>query len=450
MKNTKIFKSLLFISVTIVGLTSCGNRISGSSSTSSSITTTSIPPIEVNSLKTALLAMNANKNYTIEYSGDLLKPHSYFFTEVSISRHSSKYLDTDISYYFDGNGTYQINYFNNKYVSSEYRILEKTPWEYSIVKTMFNVATEYINSIDGSVTELTITSKPYRIAFLEMIGKDVTDFVNLNLLVATYNSNQSLTFTMVFSDKTYIYIVKDFHKTTDPIVTEYVNNKQGKVYELSDSWKSIRTAFETDNYCHDIYNFGETEEETGFVGTNYFNSKYFFYKYFSMPEFSVGYIPVNLPDSQVYGTYQFSIDESTSPASLNMGSMVSDSRDLSSILNYPSHLYLWQNMQFFTKFDPESIQISGLSENAIQTNDAYTLANFANNFDIDSSFSGQVPYSLVIDYVFTNDKVSKCNFYYVFSLAGLYYMMPIPFHSFGKANSNIVEQAYKMLNVDAQ
>ena len=452
MRNSKIYKTIIFINLTLVGLTSCSGRggsTSSSDSTSSTLTT-SIPPIEVKSLKTALLAINTNKNYTIEYSGDLLKPHSYYFTDVSISRHSPQYLDTDISYYFDGTGTYQINYFNNNYVSSEYRIMEKTPWEYSEVKTMFNIDTDYVNSINDTVSELTITSKTYRIGFLEMIGKDVSEFVNLQSLVALYNYDQSVKFTMVLSEKTYLYIVKDFHKTNDPIVTEFVGNKQGKVYELNDNWKAIRSAFKKDNYCQDIYYFGETEEESGFVATNYFNTKYFYYKYFDMPKYSTGYIPVNLPDNNAYGTYQFAIDESTTPASLNIGSMVSDSRDLSDILNYPSRLYLWQNMQFFTKFDSESIQISGLSENAIQTSDTYTLMNFANNFDIDSSFSGQIPYSLVIDYVFKNNEVSKCNFYYIFSLSGLYYLMPIPFHDFGKAYSNIVEQAYTMLNVDAQ
>jgi len=403
-----------------------------------------------NSVKGKLLKVVTSKNYTIEYKGDYLVGHSYFFTPNSISRYSESRPDYDNTYYYDGLGTYQINYDIDRFVSSVYRSVV-TPWKMKNAVTLYEVAVDYFNSLDNDVAELQITSKSFKLAFLQILGYEIADFVNLASLKASLDADSNLVFDMKYDSRDYTYVVKNFNETVDIVVDEYVVKGGGTVYSVSKEWNSINSAFKRDNYVQGIYNFGETEETTGYIGYNFFTPGYFYYKYFSSEKIIQGYISVNLKETEEYpatfGIYQFAMDESTNPAGVYMGSQVSDSTDITYIMAYPKCLTLWSNLQFLRNYKDTTLDVGfDVSDNAQVTTEATIVYDFSNNFGMDSAFSGQRPFALTIDYEFQNSQVYMVTFYYTFTYGGYLYTMPFPFFNFGNAKSNLIDQLYNNLN----
>lgn len=409
----------------------------------------------VDSLKNGLIYLNQGNNYTITCEQGRLIEHSYVYQGNSIGLVCPSNKSADKIYYQDGYGVYSIGYNGNSYVgSSYYDDISKSVWSGKFYSTMKNVATDYINNLDGSISSLIIKDKDYRVGFLKTVGYSSLEYVDMDDLTVTYKDGK-LTYTMMFRRTEFVYTAKNFGSTENKVLSSFLSNG-GKSFTPNEVQIDITSKMKGNNYDQQIFQFGDTPETTGYVGKNYFNQNYFYTNYFGSL-IANGHIALDGRESKsgqysdIYGCYQFVLDysvgEGENPLSIFPYAMY-DKPNIPEFYNYPSYLSIWDHMEYCTKWDSRIISGSEYSPSgtAYMILDPTLVYEIEDNFAIRSTFDGAVPYAVGIDYIKNLDIQTHTFIYYIVLLLKFYidnnfYVMPVPFSNFGEVKDAFLEAA---------
>lgn len=417
-------------------------------------------PIVVDSLKTGLVALNTTNNYTYKCTGNRIATHTRTYTKDSIGLafEDASFKQNDKIFYQDGdNGVYSIVYNGTKYVGSTYyNDISKDVWSGSFFKTLKDVETDYVNSIDATVATLSITNKTYRTAFLKSIGYSAMDYSEMGDLKASFNDGK-LYFKMTLKSLDYNFVYYDFGTSKNYLLETFLGSG-GKSYQFNEDHEALRSRFKMNNYEQYIYNFGETEETTGFVGKNYFHQNYFYTNYFSSLLAS-GYVALDGSKSQtpeqreIVGCYSCVLDYNEGaerPLSISPFCLY-EKPDMPYLMNYPSNLSIWDHMEYFTEWNSRTFnpitdyKPVGKSFMVIDENMVYEIQD---NFGIRSAFEGAIPLAVGFDF-YTDGEGEEAEDYIVvlckFSYGPYSYTMPCPFTNFGKVSNSLLDAAIKQI-----
>lgn len=413
-----------------------------------SLSMTGCQKVNVHNAKTALQAINQSKNFSLKYSGSYYKEHTYYFTDKSIGLVSTEYPELTDIYYYDGKGTFEITSFDNDYVGSEYRT-KKSVWNSGLYPTLKGVATSYINALDGSKNNFSITNKEYYIAFAKLMTGDSTDAVYIDSFNVSYSQeNKSLTYNLTFKNKAITYIASNFYSTKNPIV-EYFKEGGKKAFKAPKELKDMKNAMLSNNYVQSVYQMGETESSTGFFYDYIFNPHYWAW-YIRSNNNMTGYISLNCPEEvdgddphpALKGIYPFNIID----GKISMTPKDASGTENTSIIefmDYPSRISLWDNIHKFTEADEDMFTDVELLGKGYYTTDERLVVEFCNNFNMEGAFPGQDPQTLLADISYDEEgNLDMIVFYYYFKYSGVTYNYPIPFYNFGKANISVMDIVY--------
>lgn len=404
-------------------------------------------PIVINTTKDALIYLNTKKNYTFTYEGDYLIPHSYHFTENAIGRTMPTKKTMNHYYCSDENGTYEIEYdiTHDNYVTSEYR-LDKNVWDSKLTFNYLNVGTSFLNKIENDAQSVLITNVEYKRVFVQMLGYSPDDFLSIDTLIANYNKETSvLTYKCLVGKRYYTYHVTDFGTST---ISEFENIDPNAfhAYTPVSFLSNARDKIFSNNYIQGIYMFSESG--SGYVGNYIFNKHYFGQTYNTSNDMT-GYISLHC-DAQTTGTnthpalkgcYFFNITNYATDATPKLNSNpISTNLDITEVMNYPSHLLLWKNLQKFISWTGTTTET--VSGRGFYTEDADLVNDFSVNFNMDGAFEGQKPYAIGLDIDITESKDDSVTFYYYFKYGSQIKCYPVPFYRFGEANVKVLDQIY--------
>lgn len=412
--------------------------------------------IEINSLKNGLLFLNTSKNYTLEIESSAYGTCSYIFTKNSIGFSASRKSSAMFAYIKDKKGIYTLNY-DNGYVPGEYLLDEANKkitnlWSGDIHQTLYGVETSYINSLSNDITTLDVTNKNYKMAFIQTVGYEIKDYVNVDSLVINY-VDDVLSFSLKMSNKNYIEI----YKLTNP------NNSKnedvdiflkggGKVLTLSSSLTRVRNLVKSNNFLRYIYDIGTNE----YNGIEIFNEHYF-YSEITSYNYGSGAMAMNQKanehhDFDLYGCYNFSINTSiVNATSSNVGfysTPMYKKPDIVEFYHYPTYLAIFSSMQYLKngEVDNSPYTYEGESYYFDQISMVY---DFVSNFSIDQSFDPNeyVPYAVGIDFINKDaDKDCFVTFIYYFTYGSSLYAMPIPLTNFNNSNVALLDAIYDAYN----
>lgn len=398
--------------------------------------------------KDALLYIANNKNYTITYKGDYLKSHSYVFTSNSIGRVSNEYPEVDRIYVSDSHGTYLLTNSDHKFYASEYKS-SKGVWSSELAPNLKGVGKSFLKALDKKQEVVSIKDKDYRMAFVSILGYERTDFIKVDNLSAKYDvEDNTLTYNLTYDGREYVYVSSQFNVSKNSAVDSFLA-KGGKPLKLSKNLSKTKELFFANNYRQDIWNYGEDESTTGYVGTYFFNPHYFGEIYYG-GSMLYGYISLqaaaNKEHPELKGCYQYYVDYSTDPISAGLGSRpISDNPDITYVMNYPSYLRLWDKLEYMFEGDQNLINGFELEGESYSTRDLEIIYDVSNNFNMDS-FEGQEPYAVTLDIVPSRDGISTVYLYYSFLLGNNMYTMPFKFYKFAEANIAACDQLYEAYN----
>jgi len=412
---------------------------------STSCTQKSEEKVVINTTKDALKYMNTRKNYTITYSGSRLYKHSYIYTDKVIARTSPDNELLNHYYYSDNGGTFEIEYskYLEKYVSTEYRSTENV-WNSNLTFSFLGAGTSFIDGLKDSDTEVRVKNNEIKRTFIQLLGYSAADFMSIDSLTAKYKEGV-LTYTCLIGSKDYVYEVSNFG-TSKVSELDNLNESLLHAYTPITLLSNARELMHANNYIQGIY-YLDGDGNDGYVGNYLFNPHYFGQTYTSSADMN-GYISLNCPAEEgdnahpaLKGCYYYYISNyATSPSPTLNSNAISTNPNIVDVMNYPSHLLLWNNFQRFVKWkDYGDVEILG---KAYYTEDEELLADFSTNFNMDSSFEGQTPYALGVDYNIANSNDDTITFYYYFKYGSRTQCYPIPFYKFGQANVKVLDQIY--------
>lgn len=443
-------KKILLTTFSLVILPLCGCSRSPAPTTTASSSTTTMPVID--NLKSAMMYLNQGDNYTLEGTGSRIAQHSFIYLNNSVGLVCPSNKSADKIYYQDDHGVYSIGYNGKKYVGSAYYDdVSKEVWSGKFLATMKGIATDYINSIDNSLSSLNITNKEYRIGFLQTVGYSSLNYVDMDELSVKYENN-ALVYKFVYRKTQTTYTAKNFGTTENSILSNYLSSG-GKSFTPSDVQSDIITKMKSNNYQQLIYQFGDKPETTGYIGKNYFNQNYFYTNY-NNSLIATGHVALDGRDSKsgqykdIYGCYSFVLDYSgvEQPLSIYPIAMYSEP-NIPEFYNYPSFLSVWDHMEYCTDWDKKIISADEytLTGQGFMILDPTLVYEIQNNFNI-GSFEGAVPYAVGIDYIKETNFTTKQTEYYIvlllkFVIGNYSYVMPVPFSGFGAVKDPYLEAA---------
>lgn len=403
---------------------------------------------EVNSLSSALKYMCNNYNYTISYTGTTYVKHSLVYTTNAVGVYSTTYPAMDNIYIKDNGGVYHLTY-DDGHVPSEYLPYGTDLFDGTYRYSLFGVSASYINKLNPNVNEVTISDKTYRMGFLLTIGFKSTDIVNMGALTALYADKQ-VTFSTTLGNTPLIYVASDFGTTKIKIVDDFLKDG-GSHFIPNNNQQNFRKLIRSNNFSQEIYQFGDSEETTGYIGTANFHPHYYFQYYNASSNYLTGAIALNCKATdehpELYGCYQFSLVYSESGGTPSVMNIPSYSEpDVVAYYHYPTFLSLLDNMQYMKKWNDTLFPDVSHETTSYTVTHMATLTDFASNFSLDNAFSGHTPVALGIDYKITADKNHIIYFYYRFNYDGTAYIMPIPLYNFGKVSNNVLDQIYNEYN----
>lgn len=458
--NKKLLKIGLVLGT--LCLTACENNVSSiisqlsSDNPSSEEVSSSVVPIEVNSLKTALLAINNTKNYTANVSYNGKYYYTIYVNENYVGTDSSDY-DTMLDiYYNDGTGIYSINKSNGSFISSEYYLDSKGKnltnlFDNSVVNTMYGIGTDYVSSIQDDVNDLVISNKVYKLALFDFIGLERSFYADLEEITVSYRN--AIKFHFNFGEVSYDVSFSEFGETKSSAVELYLRNG-GRVYKADENLKAMSNLVRSNNFVRNIYDINK-EEDNGLYEV--FNPNYFYTTGQPLGEKNAtkaGYVsfrrekpientdsPYYIPDLPVaYGIYYFSAQGSRYGF---MPNICSDNPDMEKFMHYPSQLEIVNKTQYF-----DEGQIKGL-ESYYATNKACYVCNelslvkdFATNMSLTGSYPFDTckPVALGVEILLSNlAKNTAIIFHYAFRYEGVLLDYKITLTQFGETNDDILE-----------
>lgn len=413
-------------------------------STGSSSDTEAEPELIVNSLKSGLKYINTRKNYTFTYSGKNLVDHTYTFTRDAVGISSSSKKELNHFYYSDLFGTFEIEYLDSKYITSEYRS-DKNVWDTNLTFTFLDVGTDFVNSVKDTDTEVRIKNNDYKRTFVQMMGYTPDDFMSIDSLTVAYKSEtNTLEYVCTMGSREYKYIASNFGDSEIPELKESTL----RAYEPSSNIVSAREAMKSNNYVQSIYNFSESGN--GYVGNYIFNPHYFAQTYNSSTTMT-GYVSLNCEEDTseenahpaLKGCYYTVVENyATNPKPSINSNPISQNPNIVEVMNYPNNLKIWSN--FHRTMGWSGTSTEELIGKGYYTDDSEILTDFSNNYNMDGSFQGQKPNALGIDIKVTSGSVESIVFYYYFMYGATKMCYPIPIFNFGKANVKILDQIYSV------
>lgn len=446
-------KSTLFLLTSVVILSGCGQA---PSQTTTSTPTTNDPTtsvVTISNLKEALSYLSASQNYTFTmYNGETYLK-TLTFTEKSISTSIDGHYEDFDAFYYDGIGVFKINYFNDSFLPGEYLYNKETDliitsvWDEEITSTLYNKSQDYINTLDTS-NEVTIDNKNYKMTLLTSFGYELTDYVRLEYIKASYK-DEILTFEFKFLSKTSIFFKgTNFGSTVDPIINSF-ELEGHKAFTPSSDLIIMRDFLRSNNFIREIYSFDSND----YIGYELFNPNYFVTD--SNMGYLSGYMALNQkaneehPDVDLYGCYMFS----------GSGSIFTDIKDPTIVPNpiynkpnivemfhYPTYLKILDSLQYAIVDSLPQSTYQAQGNTYVITEQNYVI-DFAKNMSIDQSFdlNEYVPYAVGIDFIETTTDI-EITFLYYFRSGSLSYCMPIPLTHFGNANVKTLDKIWETFN----
>ena len=425
--NKKALLPLLVFSFTVPFLSGCNKEEN----------------ITVNNLKSAVKYICKKKNYTLSYSGSGVS-HNIIFTSNSIGLVCDSYVEATDIHIQDKKGVYRLRYNNNSFIGGEILYKGVNLWSSNFYHAhMLGVSTGFLSDVDNKSTSLVVKDKKFMLSYAYTIGYNESTVANINSLTLTYNekgSKPSLTFTLSVQGGNVIYTAHDFGTSKNKIVDNYLSSG-GTYLTPSESLNTIRDLVKGNNFIQSNYYFGETVEESGYIGNSYFHPHYYARTFFSSTGYD-GYIALNSQKYGLKGCYTYVV--SSTEVVLYPTPLYSEP-DIVTFMHYPSFLKLWDNYEYLTSWTNQDMLGYEKKGDGYFTDNISILNDFADNFSITSNFQGQRPLALAID-TYIEDGERYLFFYYKFSYSGYYYVLPIPLFYFGKANIQTLDKIYKQYN----
>lgn len=405
--------------------------------------------IVVNNLQSALLYMNQHNNFTLSIQeGSSVAYHDIIYTNNSMGIESNACPELTNVFYYDGFGTYQINYDGTELKGSEYRCASNI-WISDLFPSFIAVGNKTISKLKLTDNDISITDKEYKILFAKLITGDATKMVGINYIYATY-TELGVEFNISYNQYSFIYLAHDFGTSSSYTVNDYVIKHNKSALIVDDELQLARDGIKGNNYMQDVYQYGDNPSTTGYVMEYGYHEHYFIQRYKSAQSIA-GYISLHAPEvvdgdnphpalEGIYYYYQDNTGYHLSSYAYNT------STNLIEVMNYPSRLYLWDNLHLLR--DGVAGDMCGFttSGKSYYVTDANVLNDASNNL-IGSSFEGQKPTGLVLDIITKDNKIEKFTIYYQFVLSGNNYCYPFPFYSFGKVNNKTLNTIYETYHV---
>ncbi len=416
---------------------------------------TESPVVEVNSLKDGLIVLNRSKNYTLETEHASYGRVSYIFLENSIGVNMSKRPSGLQAYIKDSNGIYPLNY-ESGLKSGEYclnSLGNKITDLYSgeVMSTMYNIETDYVNSISDSLTSISFSKKDYKMKLLTTLGFSSSVYLDVESMGATY-INGSVNFVIKMTgNKNYTYRLTNVNKSKFSEVDTFLANG-GMAKDLEASLGKARSLIRSNNFTRDIYDFS-TES---YSGIEVFTNKYF-YSRMNNSESGSGAMVVNAKANEYHsndmnGCYFFQAGGDLSdPENYTFGiasnTPIYPKANIVEYYHYPTYLKILDNMQFVNEGAYSSTGYTYTGTPYYFNNSKYVL-DFVSNFSIDQAYdtSTYVPEAVGIDInIGASDSESSITFIYYFTY-GSTYAMPIPLRSFGSSNYSVLDAIHYLYN----
>lgn len=446
----KYYKPLSLILVTSIFLAGCQKGKSLSSSIESSEVA-----IVMNSLREALTYLKDEKNYSYSYIDKDEKSHSIIFNEDKVIFSNQDGKSSISSYIQDDEGVFHLTY-EDDYQPGEYLVDDNGDkitdlWSSSYLPSVYKKGESLINGLSDE-SEVTITDKPYKMAFIQTLGYSSKDYVNVNYLKAKF-ADGVLTFDLSMVDLETSITVSDYGVAKNQEINDLVKDGiKGATFE--DRLLDFRRLMKMNNYIREIYDF----ETTSYTGYELFNEHYFVSELYKGSA-AYGSMEMNQkgdeehhPGVDLFGCYSFYTDAKMSETTLETIHFYSfpsfERPSIEEYYHYPCYLSLLKNMEFI-----HAGMIQGMSY--IPKGKIYhiynkaLIENFAVNFSIDQTYALDVcvPYALGIDInLKATDQSSIITFLYCFTYKKSKYVMPIPFTSFGHANVELLDSIYEEYN----
>lgn len=415
MKLKKTFISL----ISIVLLASC-NEISSSisSTTSSSSTSSSSEIVDIKDVKSALEYMKNSYNFQVTTQNlSAITDMDYYWAYYTSTYYVGKF-NTDNSEYegyiqFD-EGISRIS------VSEEDEIVYASELLSNSQDLYTNLLTRNLSNLDlNNISEgdsIEIRKKNDVVSLLSVMGFNSSTYVSLasNKLNLNYSKN-ILTITFSLNQATnvidYEVLIECFGESSYIPVDEFID-KGGTYYVVNDDLSRIRTLFNNNNYIRNEYDEnGEVVTSEYFTHQYYFNdiSESYLTEYPTLASYYLGYVRIKKDNLKIgsYTTlnyddvYMFMVSNRTEVQLVTrnnpdnegyaQGAFTSRQDDITYVMNYPSRLLLWDELEKFdfdgTKYITEDYEIINdfISNFGITSSSETTL--YANNLEIDYDLS---------------------------------------------------------------
>lgn len=403
------------------------------------------------SLATAFRYMYNSRNYTVDYVGTLYVAHTLIYTENSVGVYSNAYKNLNDYYIKDSGGIYHLTY-DDKYYASEYLSGSDELFDYH--PSFYHLAQSFVYSIKSDAKSVTITDKAYRMGFLTVVGFSASDVLHLGTLTASYDNNE-VTFTTTLNDNPLKFVAKNFGTTVNKEVDSFLASG-GTHFSPDSNLSKMRTLIRDNNFLQGIYQLGESEESTGFIGYSYFHPHYFYDIYNSSPNSFNGAMAFNCSETLEHkaykGVYYFTMQYETTEGGVvanfqHTEMPIHSEPDIVTCYHYPTFLALLDNLQFCKEWDSSYFPGISITGKGYMITKATLMNDFASNFNLDSSFPGSTPIAIGIDFI--NSKKTEdiiVYFYYVFRNSNENYIFHVPLLRFGKAGNSALDQAYDKFN----
>lgn len=250
--------------------------------------------------------------------------------------------------------------------------------------------------------ELSITDKNNRMAFLNIMGEDVSTYIDITSLKVNLDIERNiLNFKAIFdNEEKYIEAsIKNFNKSKSNDVEAFLKSGNAKPYVLSSELKEVRDAFKNDNYTRYVY-----DDSKNIIGKEYFTKEYYCMNYFSGESLTANTGYVVLIDKAYQGTiiengtYMFVPgNDETKDISPYLGHTAFKETNLNYIMNYPSNLELFKYFNLFEFNDELAVNF---------TRDAEVTLDVYKNFGVNNAGFSSVALSGVgYETLKVNDKL---------------------------------------------
>ena len=428
---------------------------------------------EVVNLKTAFINLNKGKNYTanVKYNGTYY--YSIFVNENFVGTDGDEPEILNM-YLADGVGIYSLNYNDGSMVSGEYQLNDEGEnytdlFDNNVAKTMYGVATDFVDEIKDDATTLDVDDKFYKLALLDYVGIDRAYYVDLDTVTAKYEDGLTIDLNFVRNNK-YTLSFYDFGKTENNHVKTFFE-QEGKAYTPDIYMSTMKRLLKGNNFVSNVYSFDAGEDGDLTSLNQVYNPHYFYSTSGALndpKQNKSGYISFNRStpvtntsspyyingfDTQPCGIYMFAatgVQHSFAPQ------VAYENPDMEKFMHYPSLLKLLGKTQFFTKGVIQEFSRKYTNKkNCYILRDLTLVKDFATNFSLDQSydFKSCIPYALGVEFTLGyngTDEISDANttiiFHYCFTYNHENYDYLVPLFSFGETNNTYLDGFYELYN----